>query len=430
MERSILKAKTNLIYAALLLLGGAGLMVPFGSLHEYGSIPWFLSGAGLMVAGYFCAIREKSIPAWLFWGVAVGARFLLLWQAPGDDIFRYVWEGRVLLEGFNPYKHSPDASVLEMLRGGTWEAVEYKTFTAIYPPLAEGIFALLSGILPVPVFFKFVFAVADLGIVALLVRAFGKPSALLYAWNPLVIYSFAGGGHYDCLFILAIVCGWLAWRTEHVLRASLWMGAAVAIKWIALPLVAWMVWQILRQRGCKAAFVAGCVSLLPFGAAWAAVGFWTGEWTAELLPPMFSEYARSAEFLPAIVGWFWEESKYANHLFVAPLALAWGVVIFRARSIERAAQWMFFLALIFTPMLHAWYFTWIIPFAAKTRNLGIIWLPASGFTYFLLYHHVESPGGMWRLTAWEAALLWLPFAAGFLWSEWRRLRKPTAQILT
>lgn len=422
MGQSIVKATANLIFSALFILGGALLMLPFGLLHQYGSIPWFLSGAGLMAAGYLCAVRETTIPTWLFWVVAVGVRFLLLWQAPGDDIFRYVWEGRVLLAGFNPYENPPDAPVLEMLRGGTWEAVEYKSFTAIYPPLAEWIFALLSGIFPVPIFFKFVFLVADLGIVALLVRAFGKPATLLYSWNPLVIYSFSGGGHYDCLFVLALVLGWLEWRKEHFLRASLWIGAAVAIKWIALPLVAWMAWRMLCQRGFRAAFLSGFAAILPFAVAWLAVGFWTGEWTAQLLPPMFSEYARSAEFLPAIVGWFWEASKYENHLFVFPLAIAWGMVIFRTKKIEHAAQWMFFLALVFTPMLHAWYFTWIIPFAVKTRNLGIVLVSVSGFVYFLLYHRVESPGGMWRLTVWETALLWLPFALGFLWSEWRRAR--------
>jgi hypothetical protein len=425
-----LKSEQKLTLITLLILGGAFLMLPFGMLHSYGSVPWFLTGAALMVAGYFCALRQKSIPAWLFWGVALGARFLLLWQAPGDDIFRYVWEGRILLAGFNPYLNPPDASALEMLRGGVWQAVEYKSFTAIYPPLAEWIFAFLSGIVQVPLFYKFVFATVDVGIVVLLVQAFGRPSALLYAWNPLVIYSFAGGGHYDCLFVLALVCGWMSWRKEHVLRASLWIGSAIAIKWLALPLVAWMVWQILRQRGWKPAMAAGCVSLLPFGVAWSAVGFWTGQWTTQLLPPMFSEYARSAEFIPAIVGWFWEESKYQNHWFVLPLAIGWAVVILRVRTIEIAAQWMFFLALIFSPMIHAWYFTWLMPFAVQTRNLGSILLVASGFVYFLLYHHVESLGGEWKLTSWETAVLWLPFVAGFLWSEWRRLQPPAPCIET
>ena len=421
--------KHCLILPALLLLGGACLMLPFGRLHAYGSVPWFLAGAGLMATGYFWSLREKSIPGWLFWGVAVGVRFLLLWQSPGDDIFRYVWEGRVLLAGYNPYLHSPDASLLETIRGGVWESVQYKSFTAIYPPLAEWSFAVFSGILPVPLFFKFVFAAADLCIVFLLVRAFGRPAALLYAWNPLVIYSFAGGGHFDCIFVLAIVCGWLAWKKEKFLTASLWIGSAIAIKWIALPLVAWMLWTTLWQRGWKQALPSALFAVLPFVVSWTAVGIWTGEWTTQLLPPMFSEYARSAEFLPAIVGWFWEESRYENHLFVLPLAIAWMIVVVRARSFETAAQWIFFLAMIFTPMLHGWYFTWIIPFAVQTRNLGVILLTASGFTYFLLYHYVESPGGIWRLPPWQTALLWLPFVGGFLWSEYRRVRKPAGYIV-
>ncbi len=405
-------------------------MLPFGMLHAYGSVPWFLAGAGLMVAGYFCALRQKAIPVWIFWGVAVGARFLLLWQAPGDDIFRYVWEGRVLLAGYSPYLHSPDASALEFMRGGVWEAVQHKTFTAIYPPLAEWIFAILAAIATAPVFYKLVFAAVDLAVVVLLVRAFGKRSALLYAWNPLVIYSFAGGGHYDCLFVLALACGWLAWQKEHFLKASLWIGAAVAIKWLALPLVAWMLWQCLRCRGWKPALLAGFLAMLPFAVSWGAMAIWTGEWSAQLMPPQFVEYARSAEFIPAITGWFWEASQYKNHLFILPVVLAWVWVIFRARTFESAAEWIFFIALIFTPLLHAWYFTWLMPFAVKTRNLGSILLVASGFAYFLLYHHVESPGGIWRLTSWETALLWLPFVAGFLWSECRRIRKINACLAT
>ncbi len=395
-------------------------MLWHGDLQRQGAISPFLLGAATMLAAFYFALWKRCVPLVLIGSGALAARVLLLWQAPGDDIYRYIWEGQSLLHHINPYLHAPDAVELTPLRDAIWESVQHRTFTAIYPPMAEWAFALIALISPSVFFFKIVFASADLLAGGLLWRRYGGQAALLYLWNPLVIYSFAGGGHYDSLFVLALVLGWLSWRSGHVRRASLWMGASVAIKWIALPLVAWMVWRVLRQRGFRVAFATGLISLLPFGLAWAAVGLWTGEWTAQLIPPLFSQYARSAEFIPAVVGCLWEKSKYANQLFVLPLAIAWAAVILRARSIEAAAQWIFFLALIFTPMLHAWYFTWIIPFAVKTRNLGALLLTASGFTYFLLYHHVESPGGMWRLSPLETALLWLPFASGFLWSEWRR----------
>jgi hypothetical protein len=156
--------------------------------------------------------------------------------------------------------------------------------------------------------------------------------------------------------------------------------------------------------------------------SWTAVGLWTGEWTFQLLPPKFSQYARSAEFVPGVVGYFWEQSRFHNQWFLVPLAVGWGIVILRAKSFESAAQWSFFLTLILTPMLHAWYFTWLIPLAVKTRNLGILCIGVFGFVYFLLYHHVESPGGTWTLHPMESALLWLPFVVGFLFSESRRIR--------
>ncbi len=407
--------------AGLLIIAGAVVMLPFGKLHDLGSVPWFLLGGGIMVAGYFFALLQRDISTWLFWAVAIGARLLLLWQAPGDDIFRYVWEGRILLAGFNPYLHSPDSPVLEMMRSGVWEAVQHKPVTAIYPPLAQWVFAVMAGLVSSPVFFKLVFALCDLGIVVMLVRAFGKAPAVLYAWNPLVIYSFAGGGHYDALFIFAMVFGWLAWRKDRFLQASLWLGAAVAIKWLALPLVGWLLWQQFWKHGWRAAITSSLLAALPFVVSWVAVSAWTGEWTVQLMPQKFVQYARSAEFIPAIVGWLWEESTYRNQWVVFPMAIAWALVILRARTLEVAAQWIFFVALIFSPLLHAWYFAWLMPFAVMTRNLGSILLTATAFIYFLLYHHVESPGGSWSLKWWETGLLWIPFVIGFLWSEWRRV---------
>jgi alpha-1,6-mannosyltransferase len=205
-----------------------------------------------------------------------------------------------------------------------------------------------------------------------------------------------------------------------------WLGAAVALKWLALPLLAWVGWRILmeawRNRQPLPLLFAICMGALPLFVSYVALSLWTSEWTLQLHPPKFSQYARSAEFLPGIFGWFWELSKYHNQWFAIPLALAWAWIILRGRDFARSAETIFFVSLILTPMLHAWYFTWVIPFAVITRNRGAIFVTASAFVYFLLYHHVEAPKGEWVLKPWETALLWIPFVAGFLWSAWKNRR--------
>src|SRR5207302_5423973 len=113
-----------------------------------------------------------------------------------------------------------------------WHKINHRDFRAIYPPGAELLFAGLSRISDSPLLYKFLFAAADIAAVAVLLRLFrgahapsrapvGASSnglnasgfespyanAAWYAWNPLVIYSFAGSAHFDSLMILPMIAG-------------------------------------------------------------------------------------------------------------------------------------------------------------------------------------------------------------------------------
>jgi len=411
------------LLAACLLVAGTVVILPQGELDSPSTVLWFFVGAGVMLAGFFLALQFPSRKPWIFWGTALGARVILLWQVSGADIYRYVWEGRVLLSGWNPYLHAPDSPLLEPLREGVWADVQHKTFSAIYPPLAEWAFAAMAAVWAAPFFFKILFLVADVIVVALLARRFGTRRALLYAWNPLVIYSFAGGGHYDAFFVLLLVLAWFAWMDRRLLLAVTYLGAAVAIKWLALPLLAWAGWQLVRRAWNEQRFgivVFGAIlGAAPLVFSYVGLSLWTGQWTLQLHPPLFSQYARSAEFLPGIVGAFWEQSRYQNQWVAIPLALVWTVIILRVVRFELAAEWIFFSTFVFSPMMHAWYFRWIIPFAVMTRNKAALAVSASCFVYFLLHLRIKLPSGSWVLTPLETSLLWLPFVVGFLFSAWQ-----------
>jgi len=259
-------------------------MLWHGDLQRQGAIPPFLAGAAAMLAGFYFALWKRCVPLVLIGSVALAVRVLLLWQAPGDDIYRYIWEGQLLLHHVNPYLHAPDAGELIPLRDAIWESVQHRTFAAIYPPLAEWAFALIALISPSVFFFKIVFASADLLAGGLLWRRYGGRAALLYLWNPLVIYSFAGGGHYDSIFVLALVLGWLAWDAGRFEKALCWIGVAVALKWVALPILAWAAWRRFRDSGWASAMSASVLGIFPLAASWTLVGLWSGEWTWHLHP--------------------------------------------------------------------------------------------------------------------------------------------------
>jgi hypothetical protein len=301
--------------------------------------------------------------------------------------------------------------------------------------VVQWLFGLLSGWSDTVWLFKGVFLAADVGVCVLLVRRFGRVAALVYAWNPLVIYNIAGGGHFDALFILAITAAWLVFpqsrEDAHGAPAAaryrwsaLLLGVSIGIKWVSAPLVAFLCLRAMRDRRFSLGMECAILAVLPTLLGLWAAGLWMP--FQDLVPKDFALYARSAEFIPRLVASVWEESSRMNWIFILPLGLATLALVWRCRSWTAMAEGFFFSLFILSPAVHAWYFLWIIPFAAATRNWGTRLVSITAFTYFILQErtatYVEEAPNPWVLTPLETAFLWGPFVAGFTWTWWRRCR--------
>jgi hypothetical protein len=157
----------------------------------------FLAGFGVFLV---CTLVIWGTPLfssrqWALVIVAVGILFRLT-VAPArpvtsSDIYRYIWEGRVVRAGMNPYVHSPRSPELAPLRDCVWGLVQHKSVPAAYPPVAQYVFAL-AGLAPLnPVIeLKLVLALFDvlaLLVLADLIRRLGHPASwvICYAWHPL-----------------------------------------------------------------------------------------------------------------------------------------------------------------------------------------------------------------------------------------------------
>lgn len=409
---------------ALLLLG-ACLLRPYGNLDDPARVSGFLLAAGVMGAGFLLALRSVRLsPVW-FWLVAVAARLVLCTMTPGNDLFRYLWEGEVQNAGYSPYCLAPGAPELAPLRNAHWPLLDHKHVSAIYPPLAELVFRAVTAVSSSVAALKVLFIAADLAVCRLVFRRYGAAPALGYAWNPLVLYSFSGGGHYDSLFLLAIVSACLQWeRGDSPGRRSgaFLLGAAVALKWLSLPVLVWVLWRILRADGARRFVAAMVAAAAPFTLAWLVVAW--GNWGCPLVPPDFTRVARSAEALPAVASWLLPPEHLLNtngaYLLIY-LAVA-AVLLYRQSDIQLAAHSTLSAALVTTPMFHAWYATWITPLLLAPQSRASIALSLSAFVYFWLHATVGLPGGIWRQTLWEKLLLWGPFVLGLMADAWARRR--------
>ena len=194
------------------------------------------SAAGVL---YLLAVRRvlRADPGpralWLVLGVAAAMRAIPL-ASPmflSSDLFRYIWDGRVQLHGINPYRYVPGDLALFRLRDAAIFSHVNRAMYArtIYPPAAELVFAAAAWIGQTPFVMRAVmvaFEALAVGALCAMLRRCGLPAArvLIYAWNPLAVWEFAGNGHVDALAIgfLALALLAFAWRRPG------WTGVALA----------------------------------------------------------------------------------------------------------------------------------------------------------------------------------------------------------
>jgi hypothetical protein len=127
----------------------------------------------------------------------------------------------------------------------------------------------------------------------------------------------------------------------------------------------------------------------------------------------FVRYGRSAEWLPHWIGRLWPWTLQTNAVH-GLLLLVVGVLL-AGRARLGVFAWRYLLALLLlSPVVHAWYFIWLMPFAVPSQNWGARLVSLSAFVYFVLPSRLPD----WQLTTPERLLLWLPLLLGLLLS-WR-----------
>lgn len=231
-----LAAPTLAAWAGVLALGPIG-GSPGGFVALYGGA-FLVYGAAVLLVLRRGGGSRLSLAIVLATGLA--ARLILLPAPPSDDVNRYLFEAEVQRAGFNPYSLAPDDPALADVRAASpWYAgVNHKGWSAIYPPVTM-LWHRAFGFGPVSLKVSFLFAEAAavwllLGL--LTARGLDPDRVVVYAWNPLVLWSIAHQGHNDAvaiaLLLLALV---LAVRPARGWAAAAAATGSVLAKFLTAP---------------------------------------------------------------------------------------------------------------------------------------------------------------------------------------------------
>jgi len=301
------------------------------------------------------------------------------------DVYRYVWEGRAQMAGYNPYVVPPAAPELMPLRDTTWPRINHPEGTAIYPPLAQIVFRGLAACGGGPdrvVRFKAFLAAVDFGLVGVLAWVLHRRRApagrlALYAWNPLAVVEVAGTGHVEALALLPLVLALLLAPRHRVLGWCA-LAASVAAKYAALVLVPLLA-RAARPRLPAIVASLGVVALLTLPYLKAGAGLFS---SLRVYIDIWRYNDLVFRILLPLAG-----SLFRAKLVAACILAAWIALLWRRRTpLEPAALATLAALLALSPTIHPWYLLWAAVLLPLVPSMPLFaWTGSVCVAYLFLY---------------------------------------------
>jgi len=422
--------------AILVVLGATSVLLYRIGLHANGvaGISWFIKLVGVQAALYLIAAwivfhaRSSRTTLALVFAFAVLFRLSIVFAPPylSDDIYRYIWDGRVQAAAINPYRYVPSAPELAHLRDEQiYPKINRRDYAhTIYPPLAESLFLVTTRISESVVWMKLTilgFELLGMWAMVQLLTSYGlAPQRLLvYAWHPLVIWEFAGSGHVDAIAVAFIALALLAWRKSNDVGTGLALASGALIKLFPVVLLPAF---FKRPRGTVAVLVfVGLivVAYLPYLSVGpkAVFGFLPGYASEQGLVSgeQFYLLGVARRLFGEVVPPF---AFLIFAMFVMGVIAGW-TILRQTRSEENLKPAML-LATITTVLFaphYSWYFTWLVPFLCFVPSAAVFYLTIAAVLLYLTWLG-DSREQMFVINS----LIYLPFLSIAAIESWWRTR--------
>ena len=427
--REAVPAWLGLVLGSVLVLGAAAVLLS-GSKTARFSL-WVMAGALALRLAALCAPVSLS-----------------------DDIHRYVWDGALVSAGHDPYASRPSevagrlgVPALSEARLSDLNSPDYYT---VYPPLSQLAFAAAAigaratG-LDATLVLRALFVVAELmavwALLALCARL-ERPRwwVLVYAWNPLVFWEVAAGGHTEALALPFLVLSCVVLLDERPARAGALLGLAASAKLTVLVIgpiaLVYLARRLGPRRAAPFALASAAVLALAF-VPFASPTLWAHVHESLLLyverfsfnAPVFygARYLMGyrAGVTPSVDG------ALVPWLSLATVALLLGLALAQDGDRRRLAASLAYACvgyLLLSRVVHPWYLLPALALGVAAARPSIAILSVLATLSYLRYDAlgVESP--------WVVGLEWAPFALVLVlelvwpWLAARRFNEPALAL--
>ncbi|MBT4352383.1 hypothetical protein HOD20_07655 [archaeon] len=383
------------------------------------NVPSFLFTYSILAIGYLILIYQKQfvkkkhtfsyIKIMIFFAIIF--RITMLFCAPSlsDDIYRYIWDGKMQLNGINPYQYAPNAPQVSHLVDDQHRGINHKSIPTIYPPISEFIFFISYRISGSILFFKIVFVIFDLLIMYIIylilkLKNIDLKNLIIYAWNPLLIIEVAGTGHNDVIAIFFMMASIYLLLIKKETLSIFALTLSFLSKFFPIFLFPIFYKYLKNKFIILISIPIVILSYLPYFI------------DPKLLFKGLLAYSKDWEFngfiysiIKKIVLQFTGDPRFMTRAILGIILIGIvGYLFFYSKNFIGSIMITLTSFLLLTPTFLPWYVLWIIPLIALFYKKSLLYLSVIiGFAYIALIQLINT--GDWIVPWWFYIIEFVPF---------------------
>ncbi|MCB9798240.1 DUF2029 domain-containing protein [Candidatus Nomurabacteria bacterium] len=368
-----------------------------------------------------------------------------------NDFFRYLWDGKMTVNGINPYLYFPFAvhetpELAHLSNVWYWDIMYFRWTHAIYPPVSQIVFAMAALVKQdSTLVLKSLFFLFNCGSIFLgnqLLKQFQKPKTflLLVALCPLFLFETLASAHTEAIHVFFLLLTlWFVTKNKPV-WSGISLGALALVKFFPLVYFPFLFLHFLsKQKNLRPpllfslAFAVTIVVLYyPF-----TLGV-----PSELLFESLSAFSQNWVLSPGLFDVIWthlfngtaQGYLLAKRTTTVITLLLWTLTFFVSaryakqchKHLEKntclALYAVTLILILFSSVIASWYILWILPFVLLIEKKWPVIIACVAFTlqYLLIYYDGEEHNTYKYLSNGDILgsqlFIWAPILLGLFWA--------------
>jgi hypothetical protein len=202
---------------------------------------------------FYFLIKKSTLSFTSLAGISILFRLIFLFSIPNlsQDFYRFIWDGRMILEGLNPYLFVPEQFIQQEFYPIYQSSELYYGMGELngshfsnYPPLNQLCFLITAlfankSIFGSVIVLRMIILLSDIGILYFgkkLLESLNLPikNIFWYALNPFVIIELTGNLHFEPVMIFFLIWGLYKLQQQRWILAAILIACSISVKLIPL----------------------------------------------------------------------------------------------------------------------------------------------------------------------------------------------------